>query len=100
MVQTVNIRTLKDKLSAYLRDVRRGDVVLITDRGEVVAELRRPLSSAQAMDVAAEREQRLAEQGVLKLGLPNSPEAYLREPTKGINPDAIDEALNWTRGGR
>lgn len=39
---TVGIRELKGKLSAYLRMVKAGEVVQVTDRGEVVAELRRP----------------------------------------------------------
>ena len=40
---TVGIRDLKSRLSAYLREVRSGEVVQITDRGRVVAELRLPL---------------------------------------------------------
>lgn len=39
---TVGIRELKNKLSAYIRRARAGEVVLVTDRGEVVAELRAP----------------------------------------------------------
>jgi len=39
---TVGVRDLKAKLSAYLRMVKAGEVVVITDRGDVVAELRRP----------------------------------------------------------
>lgn len=38
----VEIRELKNRLGEYLRLVRAGEVVLVTDRGEVVAELRRP----------------------------------------------------------
>jgi antitoxin (DNA-binding transcriptional repressor) of toxin-antitoxin stability system len=38
----VGVREVKDHLSAYLREVRRGAVVHITDRGEVIAELRPP----------------------------------------------------------
>src|SRR5688572_868420 len=38
----VGIRELKNRLSEYLRLVRAGEVVLVTDRGEVVAELRQP----------------------------------------------------------
>ncbi len=37
----VGIKQLKNSLSAYLREVRAGHRVLVTDRGEVVAELRR-----------------------------------------------------------
>jgi antitoxin (DNA-binding transcriptional repressor) of toxin-antitoxin stability system len=36
----VGTKDLKNRLSHYLRKVRHGDVVRITDRGEVVAEIR------------------------------------------------------------
>jgi antitoxin (DNA-binding transcriptional repressor) of toxin-antitoxin stability system len=39
-MRTIGVRSLKATLSSVLRDVRRGDVFLITDRGRVVAELR------------------------------------------------------------
>lgn len=42
VVKSVGIRDLKNSLSEYLREVRNGKTVLITDRGTVVAELREP----------------------------------------------------------
>ena len=36
----VGTRELKNRLSHYLRQVKQGEVVEVTDRGEVVAELR------------------------------------------------------------
>jgi antitoxin (DNA-binding transcriptional repressor) of toxin-antitoxin stability system len=47
MVAT-GIRNLKAHLSRYLRRVARGEIVLITDRGRAVAELRMPGSTATA----------------------------------------------------
>lgn len=41
-MKTVGVRELKNRLSEYLRHVRAGEVVLVTDRGEVVAELTPP----------------------------------------------------------
>ena len=41
-MKTAGVRELKAKFSAYLRAVREGETVLVTDRGEVVAELRPP----------------------------------------------------------
>jgi hypothetical protein len=41
-IKTVGIKNLKDHLSVYLREVKAGAVVLITDRGNVVAELHEP----------------------------------------------------------
>jgi len=44
-MQAVGVKQLKARLSEYLRAVRAGEVILVTDRDEVVAELRpaRPL---------------------------------------------------------
>lgn len=41
-MRVVGIKELKTRLSEYLRLVRRGEVFLVTDRDEVVAELRPP----------------------------------------------------------
>jgi prevent-host-death family protein len=41
-MKQVGVRELKDRLSEYLRLVRDGEVVEVTDRGTVVAELRSP----------------------------------------------------------
>jgi antitoxin (DNA-binding transcriptional repressor) of toxin-antitoxin stability system len=95
-LKTVNIRALKDRLSAFLRDVQHGDVVLITDRGKVVAELRSPTVGQQG-DVTSLREQALVERGVLRIGLPNDPSAYPLPATR-IADEEIDRALAWTRG--
>ena len=40
--KTVGIKDLKNNLSAYLREVRRGTRVLVSDRNEVIAELHEP----------------------------------------------------------
>jgi len=95
----VNIRALKDKLSAYLRDVQHGDVFLITDRGRVVAELRQPTLNPSAIESVESREQALVDRGVLKVGLPNDPTVY-RAPRLRVRlaDAAIEAALNWTRG--
>jgi antitoxin (DNA-binding transcriptional repressor) of toxin-antitoxin stability system len=45
-MRVVGIKQLKAKLSEYLREVRRGEAFLVTDRDQVVAELRPPLSEA------------------------------------------------------
>ena len=98
-IKAVNIRALKDKLSAYLRDVQHGDVLLVTDRGRVVAELRQPTMGQHALDAAVGREQKMVERGELRIGLPNTRKAY---PSTGVRiADAdIDAALAWTRGER
>jgi prevent-host-death family protein len=55
---TVGARALKTRLGGYLRRVREGRTVIITDRGHPVAELR-PLASADDDDAVVERLQAL-----------------------------------------
>jgi len=43
----VGVRELKTRLGRYLREVRRGRTIVVTDRGEPVAELR-PVSISAA----------------------------------------------------
>ena len=76
-MKAVAVRELKNRLSAYLREVASGEVVLVTDRGRVVAELRRP--SVEGLRSPAEQAlERLVAAGVLTIGLPHDPAAYHR----------------------
>lgn len=73
-MRTVGIRELKSRLSEYLRLVRGGEEVLITDRGEVIAELRRPGGTASELRYPALLLH--ARQGRVRLGEPNRPDVY------------------------
>src|SRR4051812_43765956 len=46
-MKEVGIRELKNRLSEYIRQVREGEVIMVTDRGEVVAELRAPEAASE-----------------------------------------------------
>lgn len=75
------VKELKNRLSAYLRDVARGERVFVTDRGRVVAELRPP--SIESLPAAAEQAlERLHAEGVLVPGLPQDREAYRPSPLR------------------
>jgi antitoxin (DNA-binding transcriptional repressor) of toxin-antitoxin stability system len=65
-MKTAGVRELKAHLSAYLRDVERGEVVLVTDRGRVVAELRLPGAGDRAVSPADVRYRRLVDRGLLR----------------------------------
>jgi antitoxin (DNA-binding transcriptional repressor) of toxin-antitoxin stability system len=41
-MKVVGTKVLKDNLSKYLKMVREGETVLVTDRDEVIAEIHRP----------------------------------------------------------
>lgn len=63
-MQSVGIKTLKNRLSEYVRVAAAGETVLVTDRGQVVAELVAPRVRVDA----SPEEQRLGElmrQGLL-----------------------------------
>ena len=60
-IKTVGIKKLKDQLSAYIQDVKRGWRVLITDRDQVVAELREPLAAGPPSVAGSLREQWIRE---------------------------------------
>jgi antitoxin (DNA-binding transcriptional repressor) of toxin-antitoxin stability system len=66
-MRVVGIRELKARLSEYLRDVRRGEVFLVTDRSRVVAELRPPgTAAAPAADGVERAMHELAHSGELQ----------------------------------
>jgi prevent-host-death family protein len=51
MTKAVGARELKTRLGRYLREVRRGGTIVVTDRGEPVAELR-PIAVAKGGSTA------------------------------------------------
>lgn len=71
----MGLRELKNRLSEYVRWVRAGEVVLVTDRGEVVAEIRRPGQASQGPEVEPGLLD-LVNRGLLRLGAPNSSDLY------------------------
>jgi antitoxin (DNA-binding transcriptional repressor) of toxin-antitoxin stability system len=65
-VKTAGIRELKNRLSAYVREVENGETVLITDRGRVVAELRPPGAGERAATPEDLRYRRLVDAGMVR----------------------------------
>jgi prevent-host-death family protein len=74
-MKTVGLRELKNRLSEYVRDVRSGEAVLVTDRGEVVAELVPP-GRAVYRETLPSTLVALARQGQVVLGGVNDSAAY------------------------
>lgn len=92
-MKAVGIRELKNRLSEYVRLVRAGEEFLVTDRGEVVAELRPPLRADSSLEPYPGLA-RLARQGRLRLGAENSPDLYPALPgrtPKGTAARLLDE---------
>jgi len=98
-MKTVGVRELKNSLSEYLRRVRSGESVLVTDRGEVVAELAPP------GDVSAETSLppgvlALARRGLATVGSAPDAALYRALPRKGPRKLTASELLDEERGSR
>ena len=74
-MKTTGVRELKNRLSEYLRHVRAGESVLVTDRGEVVAELVPPGHGATDAAVPPGL-LALARRGLVTLGTPSDAKLY------------------------
>lgn len=67
-MRTIGVRELKAHLSRVLREIQlSGEVVLVTDRGRVVAELRLPTPSPAEETPADRGLRRLAAEGGLRV---------------------------------
>lgn len=81
-MKAIGVRELKAQLSRYLRDVAAGEIVLVTDRGRVVAELRAP-GAAGADESDFERRLRLLSAKMpLTIGRPRPGFVYRESPVK------------------
>ncbi len=95
-MKAVGVRDLKNRLSEYLRQVRDGEEILVTDHGEVVAELRQP-SPRLALPYPGLLE--AVQQGRARLGLANRPELYA-PLTPAMPVGRAAKLLDEERGGR
>lgn len=80
-LRTTGIRELKDHLSEYVRLAASGEVVLVTDRGRVVAELRSP-GAPPTGDPLPPGLCRLVEAGTVTPAAPNDPSLYPDSPAR------------------
>ena len=89
----VGVRDLKNRLSEYLRLVRAGEIVLVTDRGEVVAEIRKPGQIAQSENPALWE---MIERGAVRPGAPKLPGAYAKLEAR-FTPAEVSQMLDAER---
>ena len=78
-MKVVDIRELKDRLSQYLRIARSGEEVVVTDRGEVIAELGKVDLSASARQLDPNLMASVSH-GSISLGSTNDPAVYPQMP--------------------
>jgi prevent-host-death family protein len=98
-MERVGIRELKGKLSKYVRQVEAGEVVYVTDRGRVVAELVPP-GSLLRRDVhpgLLEMERK----GQIRLATKrNHPSLYRRMPHVDLGEKTVQDLIDEIRGDR
>jgi prevent-host-death family protein len=97
-MKTVGLRELKNRLSEYVREVRAGESVLVTDRGEVVAELVPPGQAPDGIS-APSGLVALAKGGRLTLGADNEAAAYPKL-SRLLKRHRAAELLDQERGSR
>jgi prevent-host-death family protein len=98
-MKTVGVRELKNSLSEYLRRVRSGESVLVTDRGEVVAELTPP--GHMGADTSLPPGVRvLARRGLATVGSAPDPALYRALPRRGPRRFTAAQLLDEERGSR
>jgi antitoxin (DNA-binding transcriptional repressor) of toxin-antitoxin stability system len=96
-MRAVGVRDLKNRLSEYLRLVKQGEQVLVTEHGVVIAELRQP--SLTAAEQRYPGLANLVRRGVANAVHENDPEAYPRMPRLLREGEAL-RLLEDTRGDR
>jgi antitoxin (DNA-binding transcriptional repressor) of toxin-antitoxin stability system len=99
-VKSVGIRQLKARLSEYVRLARSGELILVTDREEIVAELGPVRHQAPEPRTLAASLERLAHQGQLtRAG--ESKEGWAWSPRGlGLAPETVDRLLDDARQDR
>jgi antitoxin (DNA-binding transcriptional repressor) of toxin-antitoxin stability system len=97
-MKTVGLRELKNRLSEYVRQVRAGQAVVVTDRGQVVAELRPPGRGPRGARVDAALA-KLINRGLVSLGAPNTARAYPRR-SRLLRSTVSAKLLDAERGTR
>jgi antitoxin (DNA-binding transcriptional repressor) of toxin-antitoxin stability system len=98
-MKTVGVRELKNRLSEYLREVRRGESVLVTDRGEVVAEFSPPRHGAVDPGVPAAL-LALAKRGLVTLASPDDHVPYKAMARSRRGRRSAAQLLDEERGPR
>jgi antitoxin (DNA-binding transcriptional repressor) of toxin-antitoxin stability system len=71
----VGVRALKNRLSEYLRRVKAGERIVVTERGVPIAELSQPAPAAGAESRGMSKLDRLIEEGRVRPALRQGPVA-------------------------
>jgi prevent-host-death family protein len=98
-VRTVGLRELKNRLSEYVRHVRAGERIGVTDRGQIVAELLPPVRPEEGRALESGLAD-LERRGLLKPARgKNSRRLYSRLPRR-LKEGELEDLLLDVRGPR
>ncbi len=99
-MKAVGVKQLKARLSEYVRLVKAGETILVTDRDEVVAELRPARRQRRAGEDLEETLRTLAETG--EITRPSSPKLDWGWGARGLGlpPGTATRLLDEIRGDR
>ena len=98
-MKTVGVRALTRRLVEYLRELRLGATILVSDRGKVVAEFSPP---GQCVRDPAEPPSliSMARRGLVTLGTPGSGAMYKASPRLRHGVRSASQRLNEERSSR
>jgi antitoxin (DNA-binding transcriptional repressor) of toxin-antitoxin stability system len=97
-MKTAGVRDLKAHLSGFLRDVAHGDVVLVTDRGRVVAELRPPGAADRSASPVDLRYRQIVERGLVRPAAAPGSVDWAAVPRIRLRRGTSQELLDAERG--
>ena len=97
-MQPVGIKTLKNKLSEYVRAAAAGETVLVTDRGRVVAELVAPRVLVDASPAEQKMGELIREGLLTPAKVPSNARLPRRKPVAEL--DEVTRDLDESRADR
>lgn len=98
-MRSVNIGTLKNQLSAYLRYVRDGEEIVVHDRNKPVARIL-PFT----LPLPAEGDREAEKAYLIATGQMSAPkekadwDAFWALPRPTVSDEAVKEAIEWAKG--
>jgi antitoxin (DNA-binding transcriptional repressor) of toxin-antitoxin stability system len=95
-LKTVGIKELKNNLSAYLREVRRGTRLLVADRSTIIAELHEPGAAYHASEEENAILTGWVRDGIVKL--PTRPREPLPSTGLELEPGTAARLIEEDRG--
>ena len=99
-MKAVGVKQLKARLSEYLRLVKSGETILVTERTDVVAELRPARRSLPRPDVLEEALDALADGGQVTRAMLPKKGWTMRCQGLGLPPGTATTLLDEVRGDR